>query len=206
MCFCFAIEYNFAGGNPASLLLTASRVAILVLVIYDVAPLRHDYFLNVENTFLGTLTQYQFVHDFHPLKSCFEFVVHVCGKCIDLSIKNPVGSLSTLFAPRLQLSATVQKAQRDTYCKFKLKVCFKTMNVSSPFPNDTGIILQDEMIVCYFASKNKKQKTNKQLKFIFCLQEAQVRLLLLFVCLIAGSFFESNDLDSFPRSNFSKPL
>lgn len=44
-------------------------------------------------------------------------------------------------------------------------VSFRSMNVSSPFPNDTGIILQGEMVVCYFAQNS--------LSLFLCLHEVQ---------------------------------
>lgn len=69
-------------------------------------------------------------------------------------------------------------------------VSFRSMNVSSPFPNDTGIILQGEMVVCYFAQNS--------LSLFLCLHEVQWDFVV--VCLIPGPLFESNDPDSLPRS------
>lgn len=108
-------------GNPASCLLTAAQVSILILVIYDVAPLRHDYILNVEihsyelslNLILCTTFSL-----FNHFNSLYMFVVN-----LSLSIKHSVGSVCVL-APRLQLSATALTAWVCFYAYMK---CSETL-------------------------------------------------------------------------------
>lgn len=169
-------------GNPASCLLTAALVSMLILVIYDVAPLRHDYILNVEihsyelslNLILCTTFSL-----FNHFNSLYMFVVN-----LSLSIKHSVGSVCVL-APRLQLSATALKSW-----PWHLNQMMSVLEVSSPFPNDTGTILQGDMAVCYFAQNS--------LSLFLCLHEVQWDFVV--VCLIPGPLFESNGPDSLPRS------